>query len=96
VLAIRARTTPSVADLVATGQPTEPAESLLGAALGGLFAAFVLLASGALAALGLALLASGGIAPIVATIAIVAGLLLAGIQLATGDVVPRSCTYPPC
>ena len=52
VLAIRTRTTPALAALVAAGQPTEPAESLLGAAIGGLFAAYALTTGLALVALG--------------------------------------------
>src|SRR5215210_796139 len=43
VVAIRARTTPTLADLVARDIPTEPGETLLTAAMAGLFAAFSLL-----------------------------------------------------
>ena len=62
VLGIRARTTPALARMAATGTPTEPAETLLGAALGGLFAAFALVTSLALVAIGAALAIGGGVA----------------------------------
>ena len=61
VLAVRARTTPALADLVRDGRPTEPGETLLGAAQGGLFAAFVVVTCAALVGLGLTLLITGGV-----------------------------------
>ncbi len=62
VVAIRTRTTPALAEMVEAGTPTEPAETLLGAAIGGLFAAFTLLTGAALVALGVALALGGGVA----------------------------------
>jgi hypothetical protein len=94
VLAIRARTTPALADLVALGSPTEPGETLLGAANGGLFAAFVLLTAGALIALGAVLVLSGGVAAPVALASLVVGMLAIALQLATGDFIPAALYLP--
>jgi len=60
--AIRTRLTPAIAALVATGTPTEPAETLLGAVTGGLYSAFMLMTGLALVAIGLTLVEGGGIA----------------------------------
>lgn len=68
MLAIRMRTTPALADLVAAGTETEPAERLLGAATQGLFGGFVLLTAAAITALGLVLLVFDGIAAPVAIV----------------------------
>ncbi len=62
VLAIRDRTTPAIAEMVAAGTPTEPAELLLGAAISGLYSAFMLATCTALTALGLMLALNGGVA----------------------------------
>jgi hypothetical protein len=94
VLGIRARTTPALADLVALGRPTEPGETLLGAANGGLFAAFVLLTAVALIALGAVLVLSGGVAAPVALASPAVGLLAIALQLATGDVIPATLYLP--
>lgn len=94
VLAIRARTTPALAEMVAAGTPTEPAETLLGAALGGLFAAFVLATGAALVALGLTLAMSGGVAAPVAWLAtLIAAVVIAG-QLRSGDSIPAVLYLP--
>ena len=74
MLAIRARTTPALADLVRNARPTEPGETLLGAALGGLFAAFVVSTSVALSVLGLTLLVTGGVAAPVAIATLATGI----------------------
>ena len=88
VLAIRTRTTPALADLVATGAPTEPAEALLGAATGGLFAAFVLATGAALVVLGLTLGLTGGLAVSVAAFAVLASALVVEGLLKSGDTIP--------
>jgi hypothetical protein len=62
VLAIRTRTTPALAALVAAGTPMEPAETLIGALIGGLYSAFMLTTALALIAIGLTLVAGGGVA----------------------------------
>lgn len=94
VLAIRTRTTPALADLVTTGTPTEPAETLLGAATGGLFAAFVLTTGSALVVLGLTLGLAGGVAvPLAGLAAFVAALAVVHF-LASGDTLP-ALLYPP-
>ncbi len=94
VLAIRARTTPALADLVRDGRPTEPGETLLGAAQGGLFAAFVVVTSAALAALGLVLLLDGGVAPSIAVLTALVGLATATWLLVSGDVIPAVLYLP--
>ena len=63
VLAIRARTTPALANMTAAGTPTEPAEALIGAEISGLFGAFILMSGAALVVMGLTLTAIGVIAP---------------------------------
>ena len=94
VLAVRTRTTPALADLVAAGEATEPAETLLGAAMGGVFVAFALTTGGALVALGVALLAGGGVAAPVAGVAVVVGALAVVVQLVTGDLIPAVLYLP--
>jgi hypothetical protein len=94
VLAIRARTTPALAEMVAAGTPTEPAETLLGAALGGLFAAFVLATGAALVVLGVTLAASGVIAvPVAWLTALIPVVVLLG-QLRSGDSIPAVLYLP--
>jgi hypothetical protein len=94
VLGIRMRTTPALATLVAAGAPTEPAETLLAAATGGLYAAFVLTTAAALVVVGIALLASGTVVAPVAVVVAVAGALMAAWYLVAGDVIP-AVFYPP-
>jgi len=94
LLAIRTRTTPTLAGLVAAGMRTEPAEALLGAATGGLFATFSLLTSLALAAIGFTLTLSGGVAAPVAWFAAAAGVLTAVWLLVTGDIIPAVLYLP--
>ena len=94
VLAIRNRTTPALAQMVAAGTPTEPAETLLGAALGGLFASFILASTAALVALG-ATLALGGV--VAAPVAWLATLIASGAFarfITSGDVIP-AVVYGP-
>lgn len=94
VLAMRARTTPALAQMVAAGTPTEPAETLLGAALGALFAAFTLATGAALVVLGLTLALSGGIAAPVAWLAALISAVVIAAFLATGDAVPAVLYLP--
>lgn len=93
-LAIRTRTTPALADLLAAGQPTEPAERLVGAATGGIFGAFVVLTSLALVGLGLVLLAGGGVAAPVAVVVALVGVLTLAWLLRAGDVIPAVLYVP--
>ena len=88
VLAVRARTTPALADLVRDAKPTEPGETLLGAAQGGLFGAFVVATCVALTLLGLTLLGTGGVAAPVAIATVVVGVATAAWLVVAGDVVP--------
>ena len=94
VLAIRARTTPAFADMVAAGTPTEPAETLVGGALGGLFAAFILITGAALVAMGLALTANGIVAPPVGWLAALIAAFAAVGFLAFGDMLPAVVYLP--
>jgi len=94
VLAIRNRTTPALADMVAAGTPTEPAETLLGSATGGLFASFTLATGAALVALGLTLALGGVVAAPVAWLAALIAALAVGRFLAFGDVIPAVLYFP--
>ncbi len=94
VLAIRSRTTPVLAEMVAAGIPTQPGETLLGAAIGGLFAAFTLATGVALLTIGLTLALSGGVAAPVAWLAtLIAAVAIAGF-LASGDTIPAVLYLP--
>jgi hypothetical protein len=79
VVAIRTRTTPALAALVAAGMPTEPVETLVGSVIGGLYSAFMPMTAIALAVIGLVLALGGGVAAPAAWIAtILAVVALAG------------------
>jgi hypothetical protein len=94
VLAIRTQTTPALADLGAPASPPEPAEVLLGAATGGLFAGFVIATGLVLVALAGVLAATGTVAALVALVAaLVAGVATAS-QLLTGDTIPAVLYVP--
>lgn len=94
VLAIRSRTTPALARLVAAGTPTEPAESLLGAAIGGLFVSFSLVTSLALVAIGVTLALGGGVAAPVAWFTALVGVLTTVWLLVSGDLIPAVLYVP--
>jgi hypothetical protein len=94
VLAIRARSTPALDDLGASAGPADHAEILLGAATGGLFAAFVLATGPVLVVLGVVLAATGTVAAPVAWLATLVAAVATGSQLVTGDTVP-AVLYPP-
>jgi hypothetical protein len=76
VVSVRIRTTPALARMVAAGTSTEPAETLLDSAVGGLFAAFLLATGAALIAVGLALALGGGVAAPVAWLATLIAVLV--------------------
>jgi hypothetical protein len=88
VVAIRTRTTPALAAMAAAGTPTEPAEALLGTAMSGLFAAFLLATGGALVAVGLGLALGGGVAAPAAWLAVLVGSAAVAGYLAFGDMPP--------
>lgn len=94
VLAIRARSTPSLDDLGVAAEPAGHAEILLGAATGGLFAAFALATGPVLVALGVVLAVSGTVAVPVALVAALIAAVATGSQLVTGDTIP-AVLYPP-
>jgi hypothetical protein len=93
VLAIRARTTPLLADLNGDSLSSRQV-ALLDAATGGLFQGFVLITGAALAALGLTLLLTGVVAAAVAVVVLLSGV--AGITwlLISGDVIPAALFLP--
>lgn len=94
VLGIRTRTTPALAALAAAGTPTEPAETLIGSAIGGLYSAFMPMTGIALAVIGSALALGGGVAPPVAWAAtILAAVALAGF-LALDGFLPAAIYLP--
>jgi hypothetical protein len=94
VLAIRHRTTPVLADLVAAARSTEPAEALLGALNGGLFGAFVLTTGVALVALSVTLALAGGVAPPVAWLAAILAAVPIAMFIRTGDTIPATLYLP--
>jgi hypothetical protein len=94
VVAVRSRTTPTLAALVAAGTPTEPGETLLGAAMGGLFAFFCLTTSGSLIALGIALAMGDVIATPIAWSVAVVGALCTAWFLRAGDLIPAVLYLP--
>jgi hypothetical protein len=94
VLAIRNRTTPTLAGMVAGGRPTEPAETLLGAAIGGLFASFSLVTSLALVVIGVTLAIGGVVAAPIGWLAALIGALVTGWFLAAGDIIPAVLYLP--
>lgn len=94
VLAIRTRTTPLLADLVAGGRATEPAEAVLGAAVGGLFGAFVFITGASVVLLGITLAFGGGVAAPIGWTAAAGAALLVAWHLATGDTIPAVLYLP--
>jgi len=88
VLAIRTRTTPALAALVAAGTPTEPVETMIGSVTGGLFASFLLTTGMALVVVGLTLALGGGVAPPVAWLATLIPALAIGGFLVFDDMPP--------
>jgi hypothetical protein len=94
VLAIRTRTTPALAAMVAARTPTEPAETLLGETLGGLFAVFVLATGAALLALGIGLGLGGAVSVSVAWFSILVAVVATIAFFVSGDVIP-AVLYPP-
>lgn len=93
VLAIRAHTTPLLADL--DGDSLSSREvALLDAATGGLFQGFVLITGTALAALGLTLLLTGVVASVVAIFVLLFGAAGIAWLLVSGDVIPAAVYLP--
>jgi hypothetical protein len=94
VLAIRARRDPLLAQMVAEGRPTEPAESLLGEVTGGLFGAFVLVTGLALVAMAAVAVPAGLAAAPVAIVGGAIALLVLVVQIRTGDCIPAILYLP--
>jgi hypothetical protein len=94
VLAARALVTPALADLGAAGEPAGAAETLLGAATGGMFAAFVLVTGPVLMTLGAVLALTGTVAAPVAWLAVLIAAAVTGSQLAKGDAIPAVLYFP--
>jgi hypothetical protein len=79
---------------VADGSPTEPAETLLGSAMGGLFATFMLTTAAALVAVGATLALSGVVAAPVAWLATLIAAAALGRFITSGDVIPAVVYFP--
>ena len=94
MLAIRSARDPLLADMLADGRTTEPAEALLGAATGGLFASFVLITGASLVALSAVLLFGGVVAPPIAVIAGLVAVVVLAVQLRSGDCIPAILYVP--
>lgn len=94
VLAVRARVTPALDDLGAPDAPAGPAETLLAAATGGLFGAFVLATGPVLIALGAVLALTGTVAAPVAWPAALIAAVATGSQLVHGDSIPAVLYLP--
>ena len=94
VQGVRNRVTPALARMSAAGTPTEPAESLMGSAIGGAFEAFMLITEVALIAIGLTLALGGGVAAPVAWLAtLIAVLALVG-TVRSGATIPAVIYLP--
>jgi hypothetical protein len=94
VLAIRGRTTPALHDLGAAGAEADAAETLLGAAIGGLFAGFVLVTGPAIVGLCAVLALGGTVSVPVAALAALVAAVATGSQIVNGDTIP-AVLYPP-
>lgn len=93
VLAIRTRTAPLLATMAATGRSAEPADAILDAASGALFAAYVLLTGLALTGLGVGLVIGGVVAPVGALVALI-GVACVVWLVRTGDIIPAVLYVP--
>lgn len=93
VLAIRTRTAPLLATMAATGRSAEPADAILDAASGALFAAYVLLTGLALTGLGVGLVIGGVVAPVGALVAL-SGVACVVWLVRTGDIIPAVLYVP--
>jgi hypothetical protein len=94
ILAIRTRTTPAIAALVAAGSRTEPAEALVGSVIGGLYSSFLLTAGAALIAIGSTLALAGGEASPAAWLATTVASLAVARHATSGDVIPAIIYIP--
>ena len=94
ILAIRTQTTPAIAAMVAAGAQTEPAETLIGSVIGGLYTSFLLTTGAALIATGLALALSGGSASLVGWLAMIVAVLAVARHVTSGDVIPAVIYLP--
>jgi hypothetical protein len=94
ILAIRTRTTPAIAAMVAAGSQTEPAETLLGSAIGGLYSSFLLTAGAALIAIGSTLALAGGAASPAGWLATIIASLAVARHVTSGDVIPAVIYIP--
>lgn len=94
ILAIRTRTTPAIAAMVAAGSQTEPAETLLGSVIGGLYASFLLTTGAALIAIGSALALAGGAASPAGWLAAIIASLAVARHATSGDVIPAVIYIP--
>jgi hypothetical protein len=94
ILAIRTRTTPAIAAMVAAASQTEPAETLLGSVIGGLYQAFLLITGFALIGIGSVLALSGGGASPAGWLATIIASLAVARHATSGDVIPAVIYIP--
>ena len=94
ILAIRTRTTPAIAAMVAAGAQTGPAETLIGSVIGGLYASFLLTTGSALIAIGLAVALAGGAASPAGWLATIIASLAVARHVTSGDVIPAGIYIP--
>lgn len=94
VLAIRTRTTPLLDDLGVVNQAPARDEQLLGAVMGGLFAAFAVATGLVLVVLGAFLAMGGVVAAPVAWLAAGIAAALTATQVLTGDSIPAFLYLP--
>jgi hypothetical protein len=94
MLAIRSRTTPALGAMVAAGTPTEPAETLLGAAMNGLFGTYVMTTSISLIGLAVGLAYGDIVAAPIAWLVGIAGVACVVWYLRSGDIIPAVLYLP--
>jgi len=93
-LGVRSGTTPMLGAMVADGTSIEPVESLLGAAMSGLFSVFALATSGALLALGVTIALAAVVAAPVGWLIALAGALCIVWFLRAGELIPAVLYIP--
>ncbi|MBI3748304.1 MAG: hypothetical protein HY262_05610 [Chloroflexi bacterium] len=94
ILAIRLAVTPGVADAFVADGTVDPAFAPLDRLFGALFPAFILIASGAIAALGAAIVGGGSLGAPLGWACLVAGVAIGGSYVVIGDTLPAFVYLP--
>jgi hypothetical protein len=94
ILTIRLGITPGVADGFVADGTVDPVFAPLDRLGGALFPAFILIASGSIVALGVAVVAGGSLAEPLGWACLAAGLAIGGSYLAIGDTLPAFVYFP--